>query len=246
VRDTLTTIRAGTCSATPRNCGVTSSRGEIALPDRVCCKRCLRIASNRMRGVPGDVHAEAEGRRDVRQQVPAEALRLRHRRASRGRTKALADESRDPRNFFLARPADGAKLRFAFQGIRTFPEVRARVVAASKSLPLEGGISGPLSPLVCVMSNDIPSPGAGLHHRIAANITVSARQDIAERVATILTAAKRRRRPTLASAKAEAAKAGLTISAATIQADSLRVEFGKPDNVEPLDEWLAKKHARQP
>jgi hypothetical protein len=87
------------------------------------------------------------------------------------------------------------------------------------------------------MSN-LPPPGAGLHHLIAANLSVGAHDDIAARVNKLLDlpAAKPRRprRPTLARALAEAAEAGASVAHAEITETGVKLTFGQSKPLEPL------------
>jgi hypothetical protein len=69
---------------------------------------------------------------------------------------------------------------------------------------------------------ELPPPGAG--NSLALLKIAAVREELTRRLPQ-----KRRRRRTLAAAKAEADKAGFSVKAATLQPDGgVRLEFGKP------------------
>lgn len=54
---------------------------------------------------------------------------------------------------------------------------------------------------------------------------------------------RRQRKPTLASAIAQARKAGLVPTGATVRVDGVSLEFGNAPPTNDLDIWMAKHHA---
>jgi hypothetical protein len=59
-------------------------------------------------------------------------------------------------------------------------------------------------------------------------------------------ARQRQRKPTLARALREAAKAGVNVAGATIENGKVTLQFGEPvkaNEVDELDKWIAKRHA---